>query len=386
MKQTLITGNEAAAWAARLARAEVIPNYPITPQTEMLETLSEWIADGAFETEFLRMDSEHSVMSAAIGASASGARVFTGTSSQGLFLMFEMLYIASGLRLPIVMANISRGISAPITLWADHDDFLSMLNSGWIMFNAQNNQEVLDSLLMAFKISEDKKVLLPSVVNMDGYVLSYTDEPTVIPDQKLVDRFLGKYEPEHAFFKPGTPLVQGSAVLNGRDYTYFRKQHTRACFNALDVTKRVCRQWKKAAGREYGLIDSFMLDDADVALVTQGSISTSAKQAVIDMRKKGTKAGLLRLRLIRPFPEKEVAEALEGAKAVAVVDKNVSPGRGGIMYPEIRSAVLENNEKPTVSGFITGLGGSPESSSLFESIVHKAMKDAKNKKGEVRFV
>ncbi|NYZ80015.1 pyruvate synthase, partial [Candidatus Micrarchaeota archaeon] len=266
------------------------------------------------------------------------------------------------------------------------DDFLSMLHSGWIMFNAQNNQEVLDSLLMAFKISEDKNVLLPSVVDMDGYVLSYTDEPTIIPEQRLVDRFLGKYEPEHAFFKPGRPLIQGSAVLTGRDYTYFRKQHTRACFNALDVTRKVCKQWYKTTGREYDLTEQYMLDDADVALVTQGSISTSAKQAVIEMRKKGVKAGLLRLRLIRPFPERDVAEALDGIKAVAVVDKNTSPGKGGIMYPEIRSAVYENKERPIISGFITGLGGSPESTSLFESIVHKTLKDAKNKRGEIRFV
>jgi pyruvate ferredoxin oxidoreductase alpha subunit len=217
-------------------------------------------------------------------------------------------------------------------------------------------------------------------------VLSYTDEPTIIPKQSFVDKFLGKYEPEHAFFKPGTPLVQGSAVLTGRDYTYFRKQHTKACFNALDVTRRVCKQWYKETGREYGLTEQYMLDDADVALVTQGSISTSAKQAVIEMRKKGVKAGLLRLRMIRPFPEQEVAEALDGIKAIAVIDKNTSPGKGGIMYPEIRSAVYENKERPTVSDFITGLGGSPESTLLFESIVHTTLKDAKNKRGEIRFV
>jgi pyruvate ferredoxin oxidoreductase alpha subunit len=333
----------------------------------------------------LRMDSEHSVMSAAVGASAAGSRVFTATSSQGLLLMQEMLYIASGLRLPIVMANVSRGISAPITLWSDHNDFLSMLNTGWIMFHAQDNQEVLDSLIMAYKISEDKNVLLPSVVNMDGYVLSYTDEPVIVPEQGAVDKFLGKYEPDHAFFKPGRPLIQGSAVLNGRDYTYFRKQHTKACHNALDVAKKVCKQWKRATNHDYGLTESFMLKDAEVALVTQGSISTTAKAAVMQMRKVGIKAGLLRLRLIRPFPEEEVAAALKHVKAVAVVDKNVSPGKGGIMYPEIKAALYDFNG-PIVSGFITGLGGSPESPQLFSKIVDYAYDDIQSGKGGIRFV
>jgi pyruvate ferredoxin oxidoreductase alpha subunit len=382
MKPALISGNEAAAWAARLSRAEVIPNFPITPQTECIEALAAWSARGDFHTNFLKMDSEHSVMSAAVGASAAGSRVFTATSSQGLLLMHEMLYIASGLRLPIVMANISRGISAPITLWSDHTDFMSMLNTGWIMFNAQDNQEVLDSAIMAFKISEDKNVLLPSVVDMDGFVLSYTVEPTLIPEQHVVDKFVGKYEPDHAFFKPGKPMVMGSAVLKGSDYTYFKKQQARACFNAMDVTRKVCRQWEKLTGRNYGLTERFMLDGAEFVLVTQGSISTTAKEAVMQLRKKGAKIGLLRLRMIRPFPEEEIADALKNALAVGVIDKNISPGKGGIMYPEIK-AVCKTG---IVSSFVTGLGGSPESVALFERIYEDMKDDARNHKGVMRFV
>ena len=384
--EKLVTGNEAAAWAARLSRVEVIPNFPITPQTECIETIAKWVADGEWKTDFVKMDSEHSVMSAAVGASAAGARVFTASSSQGLMLMNEIMYIASGLRLPIVMATVSRGLSAPITLWSDHNDFLAFLPTGWQMIHAATNQEVLDSIIMAYKASENKKVLLPTMVNMDGYVLSYTDEPTEIPAQKLVDKFLPKYKPEHAFFDSKHPLIQGTAVLAGEDYTYFRKQHTAAAQNALKVILQVAKEWKKLTGREYGLFEKFMLDDADYVFVTQGSISTTAKQAVLDLRKKGIKAGLLRLRVIRPMPWKQLAKALSNAKAIAVVDKNVSPGIGGIMYPEIKAVAYENDNHPVISGFITGLGGSKTGVKKFISIYEYLKKDGKTGKGKRRFI
>ncbi len=384
--ETLITGNEAAAWGARLSRAEVVPNFPITPQTECIETIAKWVANGEWKTDFVKMDSEHSVMSAAVGASASGARVFTASSSQGLLLMNEIMYIASGLRLPIVMATVSRGISAPITLWSDHNDFLSFLPAGWIMIHASTNQEELDSIIMSYKVGENKKVLLPTMVNMDGYVLSYTDEPTSIPSQLLVDKFLPKYKPTHAFFDAKHPLIQGSAVLKGEDYTYFRKQHTAAAQNSLKVIEQVANQWKKLTGREYGLFEEFMLEDAEYFFVTQGSISTTAKQAVLDLRKQGVKAGLLRLRVIRPLPWKQIAKALENAKAVAVIDKNVSPGIGGIMYPEIKAVLYENENKPVVSGFVAGLGGSKTSVKKFQSILAYLKKDEKAKTGKRRFI
>jgi len=386
MMEELITGNEAAAWAARLSRAEVIPNFPITPQTECIETLAKWVEDGEFHTEFVKMDSEHSVMSAAVGASASGTRVFTATSSQGLLLMNEIMYIASGLRLPIVMTNVSRGISAPITLWSDHNDFLSMLPSGWLMTNCENNQEVIDSNIMAFKISENKKVLLPSMVNMDGYVLSYTDEPTIIPEQKIVDKFLPKYDPTHAYFKADDPLIQGSAVISGKNYTHFREQHTAAAHNALKVITKVCRQWEKLTGRRYNLFEEFMLEDADYAFVTQGSISTTAKQAVLNLRKAGKKIGLLRLRVIRPFPWEQIETALWHMKGIAVIDKNVSPGSGGIMYPEIKAALYEMPERPVVSGFITGLGGSKVDLKKYYEIFMQLEKDEIARKGSIKFV
>ena len=380
------TGNEAAAWAARLARAQYIPCYPITPQTEIIETLAQWLADGLMDADFCSMDSEHSVLSAAIGASAAGARVFTATSSQGLELMHEMLYIASGLRLPIVMANCSRGLSAPITLLPDHNDYLSVRDTGWIMMNAQNNQEVLDSMVMAFKISEDKNVLLPSLVNLDGFILSYTMEPTIVPEQSMVDKFLPPYRPTHAFFDPERPMVQGVAVLNPDDYTYFRKQLHKAQLNAKEVIERVCGEWKKLTGRHYGLVEEFMMEGADMALVIQGSISTTAKEAVKDMRKKGTKIGLLRIRVFRPFPKQEIAKSLSKLDGVAVVDKNLAPGLGGIAHPEIKECLYDAKERPIVSSFVAGLGGKPESVKQFAEITDALKKDIKDKRGRIRFV
>jgi pyruvate ferredoxin oxidoreductase alpha subunit len=380
MKKEIMTGNTAAAWAARLAKPDFIPVYPITPQTEIIETIAYWLANGEFETEYVTLDSEHSVMSAAIGGAAAGGRIFTATSSQGLELMHEMMYIASGLRLPIVLSNVSRGLSAPITLWADHNDFLSLRDCSWVMFHAQNNQEVLDSLLMAYKISEDPNVLLPSVVNMDGYVLSYTEEPTILPAQQDVNKFLGKYKPKHAFFDSKEPMIQGSAVLFPEDYTYFKRQMHKAQLNAFDVIKKVCRQWQSLTGRRYDFIDTYRLDDADVVLVTQGSMSTTAKAEIADLRKKGIKVGLLRLRLIRPFPRKEIRDALNGIPAVGVVDKNIAPGMGGIMYPEIKDCLYDLKTQPSVSNFITGLGGAPETKDMFRHMIEQTQRDAKKGK------
>jgi len=381
-----LTGNEAVAWAARLSRARYIPNYPISPQTEIIETLAQWHADGNLEADFCPMDSEHSVMSAAIGASATGVRVFTASSSQGIELMHEMLYIAAGLRLPIVMVNCSRGLSAPITLLCDHNDYLGMRDTGWIMVNTQNNQEALDSTIMAFKISENKDVLLPSVVNLDGYVLSYTMEPTIVPEQGVVDRFLPSYRPTHAFFDPKQPMVQGIAVLDGVNYTHFRKQVHKAQLNAKRVMEKVCSDWRKTTGRHYGMIEKYEMEDAEMAIVTQGSVSTTAKAEVQEMRRKGMKIGLLRLRVMRPLPKEEIRNALKDMKGVAVVDKNLAPGLGGIANSEIRDCLYDIEEQPIMSSFVMGLGGKPEEMKQFAQIIDMLKKDMIDKRGRVRFV
>ncbi|MDF1532349.1 MAG: pyruvate ferredoxin oxidoreductase [ANME-2 cluster archaeon] len=374
MKQTLVTGNEAAAWGARLVQPNYIPTFPITPQTECIETLAQWISDGEMPgTYFDRMESEHSVMSAAVGAAAVGARVFTATSSQGLLLMHEVLYIASGMRLPIVMATISRGLSSPVTLWSDHNDFLDQRDSGWLMLHAENNQEVLDMVLQAYRIAEDPRVLLPIMVNMDGYVLSFTDEPITIPTAGMVKEFLPKYTPKHTIAKD-MPITVGPPVLD--EYTIFRAQNHVAARNALEVMEEVMVDFDRIFGRRYHLVDEFMLEDAELVLVTQGSMSTTAKAAIMEMREEeDIKVGLLRLRVIRPWPASAIAAALKNAKAVAVIDRNVAPGKGGIMLPEIVETLYHLDRRPLVSSFIVGLGGNSQTEHKVKEITLKLIVD-----------
>ncbi len=362
--QKLLTGNSAAAWGARLSRAEAIPNYPVTPQTEIIETLAEWDADGEIETQFVPMESEHSVMSAAIASSASGARVFTASSSQGTLLMHEVMYVASGLRLPIVMVNVSRAVSAPITLWPDHNDILDLRDAGWLQFHCQNNQEVLDTVIQAYKIAEDPSVRLPILINMDGFVLSFTREPIELPSQESVDSFLPKFTPTDNILDPKQPASMGSAVFG--DYMYFRNQHHLASTNALKVAKKVEREFAKKFGRKYSAVEWYGNPNAKYVLITTNSMSTVARSAI-----EGTKdCAILRIRMLRPFPEKEIQSCLQDAKAVGVVDQNLAPGYGGIIYPEIRSALF-NTKTKIVSSFIAGLGGRNLTKAHFSGMLRK---------------
>ncbi|RLJ10346.1 MAG: pyruvate synthase [Candidatus Aenigmatarchaeota archaeon] len=375
MVKTLLDGNSAAAWGGRLARVEVVPNFPVTPQTELIETFAKWKSEGSWKGEFVPVESEHSVMSAAIAASAAGARVFTGTSSQGLMLMHEMMYVASGMRLPVVMINVSRGLSAPITLWPDHNDILDLRDSGWIVFFCETNQEVLDTVIQSFKVCEDNRVLLPAVINMDGFIQSYTREPVEIPSQKLVDRFLPKRKAD-VVLNVKKPMALGVGVM--KEYTYFRQQIYLAHRNALRIINDVHKEWWKIFKRRYGLLESFMMKDAQAALITIGSNTTIAKAAVLALRKKGYKIGLVRIRVYRPFPKNELKKALSHVKAVGVVDQNLSPGYGGILYPEVRDALYGLNIP--VSSFIISLGGKHISQEEFEEICLNVLKTIKTKK------
>jgi pyruvate ferredoxin oxidoreductase alpha subunit len=353
MNKTLLDGNVAAAWGARLSRAEVIPVFPITPQTEIVEVLAQWIANGEFDAEYMLAESEHSVMSACIGSQGTGVRTFTATSSQGLMLMYEMLWIAAGLRLPIVMANVSRGLSAPITLWPDHEAYMSARPTGWVQFICQDNQEVIDTTIQAYKIAEDKNVLLPVMLNLEGFFLSFTREPTIIPSQNKVDKFLGKYKLEHAYLDPSKAMSEGIAVLG--EHMDFRAQHHQANLNALKVTEKVQKDWAKSFGRKYNILDTYKLKDAEVALVTMGCMSTTAKAAVDKMRSQGKKVGLCRLRLITPFPDVQVRKALQNCQEIAVVDRNIIHGVGGTMYQDIVSTLYESDCKTKAYDFIAGL-------------------------------
>ncbi len=377
----LLSGNKAAAWGARLARAEVIPNFPITPQTEIIEVIAKWIADGEMDAEFLRMESEHSVMSACLGAQAAGVRSFTATSSQGLLYMHELLYIASGLRFPVVMVNVSRGLSAPITLWSDFNDILDQRDAGWIILFVQNNQELLDTIIQSYRIAENEKVLLPVIVNMEGFIHSFTREPVLIPDQSEVDRFLPRY-------KPVTSLCYGKAETSGAivfdEYMYFRSQLHLAQRNALKVLKKVDREWKKQFERSYGAVDCHELEDAEICLVTAGSESTTAKYVVKKLRENGKKVGLLRIRLYRPWPEEELRNALENVRAIAVADRDVSPGYGGVFHGEIKATLY--GSRKTLNSFIIGLGGRPIHAADFEFMIKQTEKDMKAKRSRVEWI
>jgi len=351
----VIKGNFATAVAAKLARVNVVPAYPITPSTLFPEQISEFIANGEMDAELVLVESEHSAMSAAIGASAVGARVATATASQGLELMHEMLFIASGMRLPIVMAVGNRALSAPINIWCDHQDTISARDSGWMQFYAENNQEALDLMLMAFKIAEDRRVLLPAMVGLDAFVLTHTIEPVDIPEQEKVDEFLPPYKPLYTL-DPQRPMTFGSFGTPAH-YMEFKKSQTDAMERARGVIDEVFSQFKEMFGREYNQVTPFMTDDADIIIVSMGSMSGTVREAVREMRKEGKKVGLLKITTLRPFPGKKIVELTGHARAIAVMDRNISPGFGGAVFGEISAAFINRERRPKIYDYIVGLGG-----------------------------
>ena len=369
MVRELLTGNMAAAWGVRLANVDYVPAFPITPQTEIIETLSQWFAEGTMRGKFVTMDSEHSMVTAAGAASATGIRVFTATSSQGLLYALEVLYTVAGWRVPLVMVNVSRALSSPITLEPDHNDILSARDCGFLQIHAETCQEVLDSILMAYKIAEDKRVLLPILINMDGYYLSFTREPVEIPSQEKVDEFLAPYKPSHAFFQASNPMAQGVAVLGGSIYSYFKYQMHMASLNALEVHEEVAKEFDHLFGRKYGAIEQYRMDDAEYVLVMSNAFATKGKAAVDRFRKMGHKTGLLRLRLVRPFPAKEIIHALRERKGVAVFDQNISIGSGGVFHTEIAAALSAETKRPVILSFIGGLGGKDISTAEFQEML-----------------
>lgn len=367
-KIEILDGNQAAAWGARLAKVKSVPCFPITPQTEIIETIAQWKADGKFKGEFYQMEGEHSVLSAAFGSQASGARTFTASSSQGLLYMHEMLPIVAGTRLPIVMVNVSRALSAPISLWCDHNDFLSMRDSGWIMISCETNQEILDSVIMAYKIGENPKISLPVLINMDGFIHSFTRTQVNVPTQKLIDKFLTKYKP-NTILDPKNPMSLGTPAMD--EYMDFRAQNHKALLDSKKIIKQVQNQWYKLTKRKYDLIETYKTKDAKAVFVIMGANSTICRKVVKNLRKKGKKIGMLKLRLIRPFPQKEIQSVLKGKKAI-IMDQNIAPGIGGILSSEIKH---ENS-----SSYIFGLGGKPISEQEFEKIAIKELKSKQTSK------
>lgn len=350
-----LTGNEAAAIGLRQARPDVCAVYPITPQTELMQKFAEFVANGVVDTEMLLAESEHSAMSAAIGSSAAGARTVTATSANGLALMWEVLHIAASDRLPIVMPEVNRALSGPINIHCDHADTMGCRDTGWIQIYAEDAQEAYDNTVQAFRIAEHPKVLLPVMIPYDGFIISHTDQPVSVLDDETVTDFVGEYEPKRSLLDVANPYTLGPLAL--QDY-YFehKRQQVEAMRNALQVIGEVGLEYGKASGRTYGHLTEYRMDDADVALIALGSTCGTISVAVDEVREQGIRAGLMKLRVYRPFPTEYIVKSLSKSRIVGVLDRSVSFGiEGGPLYHEISSAL--STSQTEVVPFVYGLGG-----------------------------
>jgi pyruvate ferredoxin oxidoreductase alpha subunit len=357
MSARLLTGNSAAAWGARLAGVDYVPAFPITPQTEIIEDLAGWIDRGEMDARMVTLESEHSMITAAGSAASSGVRVFTATSSQGLLYGMEMIYTVAGWRTPFVMVNVSRGLASPITLESDHNDIMAARDSGFLQIHCATCQEVVDSVLIAYRLAEHADVRVPAIVNLDGFYLSFTREPVDLVDAGKAQAFVGEYDPENLQFRGNSPLSQAMAVLGGGPYSYFRYEAHLAVQQALTVYDEVAAEFASIFGRNYEMLDSYHLEDAEYVFVMMGSFSTKARDAVDSLRAAGRKLGLLRPRLFRPFPRQRVREMLQGRRAVAVIDQNISMGMGGVLHSEFAMALYGASGAPILASYIGGLGG-----------------------------
>lgn len=377
----IMKGNEAAAWAAKLAKPKVVAAFPITPSTLVPEKISEFVANGEMDAEFVKVESEHSAISACVGASATGVRVFTATASQGLALMHEVLFIAAGMRLPIVMAIGNRSLSAPINIWNDWQDSISERDTGWMQFYAENNQEALDLILIAFKVAEDERVLLPAMTGFDAFILTHTVEPVEIPDQELVDEFLGEYEPKHAYLDPERPITQGALGFPAH-YAESRYKVWEAMENAKQVIKEVFAEFEKKFGRKYQMIEEYKTDDADIILVTMGSLAGTVKGFVDKKREEGVKIGAAKITVYRPFPIDEIRALAKKTKVLAILEKDISFGIGGAVYADVGRALINEKENPIVLDFILGLGGRDVTFENLEEVVGISKKALEGEKVE----
>jgi pyruvate/2-oxoacid:ferredoxin oxidoreductase alpha subunit len=365
----VVMGNHAVSWGVMLARAEVIAAYPITPQTQVVEELAKMCGDGRLAARFIKVESEHSAMAACIGASAAGTRTFTATSAQGLLLMHEVLHWAAGGRLPVVLADINRAVAPGWSIWTDQNDTLSQRDTGWIQLYCETNQEVLDSTIQAFKLAET--VNLPVMIVLDAFFLSHTSEPVDIPDQADVDAFLPRREAQlkldvddpHTFGALATPAV----------YMEMRLRQQEAMDEAHEVLRRVDEEWHQRFGRRYGAIEGYHTEGAEIVLVTSGTVTSTARHVVNECRARGEKVGLVKVRMFRPFPTALLRQQLAGVPQVAVLDRNISPGRSGIFAEELRAALydLPNEKRPRIDGYIVGLGGRDVTPAVIEECLNR---------------
>ena len=376
---TVVEGSYAVAHSVKVCRPNVISAYPITPQTHIVEDLSQFMADGKIPNcEYINVESEFSALSALIGASATGARTYSSTSSQGLELMHEVLFNASGMRLPIVMTVVNRAVSAPISIWNDHQDSISQRDTGWIQLYAENIQEMSDMTAQSFKIAEDKDVMLPAMVCMDGFILSHVFEPVILLEQELTDEFLPTYDPEHVL-DTRNPLSFGT-FADPSAYTEFRYLQQKGMDVALGKIEKAAEDFKKIFGRYYGgLIEPYMAEDAEILLMAMGSVVGTIKDVIDKARSQGIKVGLIKVRTFRPFPVEVIRSAVSDAAIVVTLDKNISIGLNeGALFTEVKSCLYNSDINVPVMGFMLGHGGRDIPMSTIQMIIDKAAQAIKS--------
>ncbi len=397
-KQSIVTvnGDEAVAYAVKQSLVDVVAAYPITPQTIIVEKFSEFVANGEVHTEFIPVESEHSAMSACVGAAAAGARAFTATAANGLALMWEILYIAASLRLPIVLAVANRALSAPINIHCDHSDAMGMRDAGWVQLFVENVQEAYDTTIQAFKIAEDERVLLPVAVNLDGFFLSHTMENIRMLPDEVVHEFLGGYRSSYPKVRvdyydeevpltlnPARPLMFGPLDLY--DYYFEHKMHqVEAMKRVPEVVREVNEKWYELTGRRYGdgILVPYETEDADVIVTVLGSTAGTVRHVASKLRREGYKVGVVRIRLFRPFPHKEIAEVLKGARVVGVMDRAISFGSYGPSFMEVNTALYDLKSKPITVNYVYGLGGRDANPELIEKMMRELIEIAET--GEVK--
>ena len=363
-----LSGNEAAATAMKQINPDVVAAFPITPSTEIPQYFSTFVDNGVVDTEFIAVEGEHSAMSACIGAEAAGARAMTATSANGLSFMWEMIYIASSLRLPIVMSLVNRAVSGPLNIHCDHSDAMGVRDSGWIMLFSETNQEAYDNLLMAHRIAENKNVMLPLMVCQDGFITSHAIENITLEKDDEVKKFVGTYNPEHYLLNPDEPIAVGPLDLQGFLFEH-KAQQNEAMKAAKQVILDVAADFEKWTGRKYGLFEKYKLDDAEIAIVCMNSTAGTTKFVVDQLREKGIKAGLLKIRVFRPFPAEEIAQALSHLKAVAVLDKADSlNAAGGALYEDVASAMYQSGAQVPLVNYVYGIGGRDTRADEIESV------------------
>ena len=373
-----LSGNEAAAIAMKQINPDVVAAFPITPSTEIPQYFSTFVSNGQVDTEFVAVESEHSAMTACIGAEAAGARAMTATSANGLSFMWEQIYIASSLRLPIVLSLVNRAVSGPLNIHNDHSDAMGVRDAGWIMLFSENNQEAYDNLLMAHRIAEHKDVLLPLMVCQDGFITSHSIENIELLEDEKVKDFVGTYKPEHYLLNREEPIAIGP--LDVQCYLFEHKyQQAQAMRNAKKVIAEVSKEFEELTGRKYSFFEEYKLEDAEMAIVCMNSTAGTTKYVVDELRKKGIKAGLLKIRMFRPFPAEEIAKALSNVKAVAILDKADSlNGAGGALFEDVTSAMFVNKVQIPAVNYVYGIGGRDTTANDIESVYNDLAEIVKN--------